>query len=51
MNEIELDEYGVVIRQKFDDLIRENAFDSGAQRIVELDQQYIGRPSRMDAIQ
>ena len=51
MNEIKLDEYSVVIRQKLDDLIRENGFGSGAQRIVELDQQSIGRLSRMDALQ
>ena len=43
MNEIELDEYVVVIR--------ENAFSSGAQGIVGFDQQSFGRLSRMDALQ
>ena len=51
MNETELDYYSVLIHQRLDNLIKENALGTGAQRVVELDQQSVGRLSRMDALQ
>ena len=51
MNETELDEYRVLIRQWLDELIKEFAFSARAQQVVEFDQQPVGHISRMDALQ
>ena len=40
-----------LIKEKLDELVQEDALGHGSQAIVELDQQSVGRLSRMDALQ
>lgn len=46
-----VEQFRVLIQQKIADLVAEDDLGHGGQRIVELDQQSVGRLSRMDALQ
>ncbi len=51
MDEQSLEDYREMIRARLDELAAEDALGRGAQATVALDQQAIGRLSRMDALQ
>ena len=51
MNETELQHFGHKIRDRLAELEAQSAAGQQAQSIVELDQQAVGRLSRMDALQ
>ncbi|UWR01503.1 TraR/DksA C4-type zinc finger protein [Ruegeria conchae] len=51
MNSAELEQFRQLIHQRLGDLATQSAAGQEAQSIVELDQQAVGRLSRMDALQ
>ena len=51
MSKINLSEFKILIEGKLKDLRKEDELGKGSQKIVELDQQSVGRLSRMDALQ
>ena len=51
MNPPDIHEFSDLIRQRLEELINEDQLGVGAQKVVELDQQSVGRLSRMDALQ
>ncbi|WP_282151485.1 TraR/DksA family transcriptional regulator [Ruegeria atlantica] len=51
MNETQLEDFEARIRARLDELAAHSALGTEAQAIVELDQQAVGRLSRMDALQ
>ena len=51
MNPPDIHEFSDLIRQRLEELTNEDQLGVGAQKVVELDQQSVGRLSRMDALQ
>ncbi len=51
MNEAQSAEFSALIHQRLADLKTENKLGKDSQSVVELDQQAVGRLSRMDALQ
>ena len=51
MNPTDIHEFSDLIRQRLEELTNEDQLGVGAQKVVELDQQSVGRLSRMDALQ
>ncbi|WP_170414268.1 TraR/DksA family transcriptional regulator [Ruegeria atlantica] len=51
MNETQLAKFETLIRARLDELAEHSALGNQAQSVVELDQQAVGRLSRMDALQ
>ncbi len=51
MNKLIVEQFRILIQQKVADLAAEDDLGHGAQRTVELDQQSVGRLSRMDSLQ
>ncbi len=51
MNSADLDHFRKLIHQRLRDLAAQSAAGQDAQSVVELDQQAVGRLSRMDALQ
>ncbi|MGB1695973.1 MAG: TraR/DksA family transcriptional regulator [Paracoccaceae bacterium] len=51
MNPPDIHEFSDLIRQRLEELTNEDQLGVGAQKVVELDQQSLGRLSRMDALQ
>lgn len=51
MTEAELTRFASLIRARLDDLQQEDARGQDGQAVVQLDQQSVGRLSRMDALQ
>nr|WP_319544810.1 TraR/DksA C4-type zinc finger protein [Ruegeria conchae] len=51
MNSAELEQFRQLIHQRLSDLATQSVAGQEAQSIVELDQQAVGRLSRMDALQ
>jgi len=51
MNETERDKFREIIRLRLDELDEDDANGAAGQATVELDQQAVGRLSRMDALQ
>ena len=51
MSTINLSEFKILIEDKLKELRKEDELGKDSQQIVELDQQSVGRLSRMDAIQ
>ena len=51
MSKINLSEFKILIEGKLKELRKEDELGKGSQKIVELDQQSVGRLSRMDALQ
>ncbi|MCG7521260.1 TraR/DksA C4-type zinc finger protein [Ruegeria sp. Ofav3-42] len=51
MNESELEQFEAQIRARLEELKEQSALANESQSIVELDQQAVGRLSRMDALQ
>lgn len=51
MNRSEYEEFRVLIQKRLEELAAEDALGKSGQATVELDQQAIGRLSRMDALQ
>lgn len=51
MNDAEISRFAKLIRTRLEDIEVENSLGEHGQSVVELDQQAIGRLSRMDALQ
>ena len=51
MDKLIVEQFRILIQQKVADLAAEDDLGHGAQRTVELDQQSVGRLSRMDSLQ
>ncbi|RBW60197.1 TraR/DksA C4-type zinc finger protein [Ruegeria sp. A3M17] len=51
MNETQLEDFEARIHARLDELAEHSALGTEAQAVVELDQQAVGRLSRMDALQ
>ena len=51
MNETETARFAALIRQRLAEIDKENRLGRGGQAVVQLDQQSVGRLSRMDALQ
>ena len=51
MSKINLSKFKILIEGKLKELRKEDELGKGSQKIVELDQQSVGRLSRMDALQ
>tara|TARA_B100001175_G_scaffold243534_1_gene209978 strand:- start:69 stop:407 length:339 start_codon:yes stop_codon:yes gene_type:complete len=51
LNKLIVEQFRILIQQKVADLAAEDDLGHGAQRTVELDQQSVGRLSRMDSLQ
>ena len=49
--DIKFTKYKKLIELQLEELTADNALGQNAQKAVELDQQSVGRPSRMDALQ
>lgn len=51
MNDAKLKQFETLIRARLSELAQEDTLGQGAQAVVTLDQQSVGRLSRMDALQ